>query len=147
MFVSLVCFRGTKGQDPKITFFLTFVITNSFVTSVQVILEPYYCSFCGLANDMLNRHIFLEDTCTNMKVTQTKQKNIYIYAPPAVIPTYAWITKHQNWSVPRSAEICTIGFTCCLKVIGSVRIKTNDFEACPAPYSTMQTLVSLVTTS
>ena len=38
---------------------------------VQVILEPYCCLFCGLSNDMLNvyRHIFLDDTCTNIKVT------------------------------------------------------------------------------
>ena len=47
---------------------------NFFAYSVEVILVPYCCLFYVLSNDMLNisyRHILVEDTCTNIKVTQT----------------------------------------------------------------------------
>ena len=45
------------------------ITINFFLTSVQVILVPYCCLVCVLSSDYgecLYRHIFLEDTCTNI---------------------------------------------------------------------------------
>ena len=63
--------KTTKQPDKRC---LTFQITITILTSVQVILVPYSFLFYVLTNAVLNISrgtFFIEDTCTNIKVTET----------------------------------------------------------------------------
>ena len=143
------CFKSdlqVKATKSCIIFLIT---VPFFFTSVQVILVPYCCLFGVLSNDILKvyRHIFLEDTCTNIKVT----------TPPLLHSHYPCVLGYQISDLCVSSQISLLRYPrgimlLLLKSYKAPYLNTSQnhtqFEAYPnaAPYNFLitQLLVNTV---